>query len=222
MDKRIICLVVGSVMFLSACSGTYLTHYRNLKLAFSEAPLPQQSVEEVKASEVDWALVKSGGRALARISLAYQDADGSKWVSADNAMLVIRHGVVIKTLGFQNDLLFTHVETDIPLSSKLTTETKWRRVQDWEAGEYGYLVESTFSNAGNTSITIMGQNFETKVVKEVVTYQSPSDHWKLNDCWENTYWFDTNTGILLQSSQQASPFSDRFELQYISRAVRLM
>lgn len=223
MEKRKVLLYLLLSALLSACSGTYMTHYENLKLAFATPPDPTPSLDEINNSDADLALIKIGERSLARIALAYQENGINKWVSADNAMLVIMHGHIVKTHGFNNDLLYMSDTDKMPLYSGKLHLNSWERLVDWDQGEYGYSVTSVFSELpGVERIDILGKSFAVRVILEQATYADPEGQWRTGASWENRFWFDEQTGILLQSSQKLSPFSDRFDIQYISRAVRLM
>ncbi|XOV80076.1 MAG: YjbF family lipoprotein [Aestuariibacter sp.] len=224
MDKRILIVTWLIGCFLSGCTGTYVTHYENLKLAFADPVDPSPSLDVVRESPVDLALVKIGDTVHARIALAYQENGIDKWISADKAMLAIKDGHIIKTHSFKNDLIYVSETEMMPLANiNKVSSIQWRRNVDWESGEYGHVIESTFQRSNeNESIEILGKLFTTIVVVERAEYLSPSKHTKWNRSWENTFWFDKDSGELLQSSQQTSPFSKRIDMQYISRAVRLM
>lgn len=224
MEKRKVLLLICGALLVSGCSGTYLTHYENLKIAFAKPYDATPSIEMVKSSEVDFALVKNGDRPFARMALAYQENGKNKWVSADNGMLINKAGHIVKTVGLKNDLIYVSDTDTMPLSDiDQLGNIQWKRYLDWQTGEYGHEVVSTFDvKKSTTNIEIMNHSFESIMVVEKVRYAVPSSKWKLQNEWENHFWFDTKSGLLLKSSQQVSPFSERVEVQYISRAVRLM
>jgi len=210
------------VVLLSAgCANNPLrTHYINLKLAFLLNQDASVTPEEIKASKVDLAFIRSGDRPQAIIAKAFSEFRKDKWISNDKAMLVIKDHRVLRTLGFANDQITILSGSTDPLADIETLHNKrWEWQVDWSVGEYGYPLESSFV-VSEESIDILGNSFATVHVVEEVTYLA-SNSLLTENSWENHYWVHKASGKLLVTHQQTAPFSDRFEITFVSDALRL-
>lgn len=218
---RLLFSLIISCLFLLGCVNPIQSHITTMKLAFRLNEDAKVSLQDVKQSEVDLALISSGDRPQAVIAKAFDEFGKEKWISQDRAMLVIEHGRVIRTLGFDNDLLsVTGIGVD-PLSELSSVDgKKWQWLLDWEVGEYGYLVESTFSSSLITT-SILEMEFEVIHVIEECDYKLANSSFDFGSSWTNQYWIEKNTGILLKTEQKSAPFSDRFEVTFVSNAINL-
>lgn len=214
------------LIFTSACSGTYHAYYQTLQIAFSEQTNAEMTLAEVQQSEADVISVKRGDRPTAIMALAYIENGQHKWVSNDNAMLIIEKGRISRTLGLNENLLYlSNTELD-PLKSlpkAPTHETKlqtWLRIADNTGDEYGYPIESTFSQQQHDNVPMLGINTEAVLYIETVHYKAPSNYIRLHSSWKNHYWY-AKSGELIKSIQKVSPLSEPFEITYLSRIARL-
>lgn len=215
MIKYKIPLLVLLVSALTACSNPLKVHYDNIKLALLLNQEITVTLEEVKTSEVDLALINSGNRPTAKIAKAYQEFGKDKWISKDRAMLVIKDYRVIKTVGFKNDQLAVLSGEPDPLKDFTSVNQKsWKRQLDWSVGEYGYDLVSRF-HSSKDSIELLGQSFDVLLVTEELTYADGSN-------WNNYFWIDEKTGLMLKTIQKNAPFADEFEIRFVSNAARLM
>ncbi|BDX04509.1 YjbF family lipoprotein [Planctobacterium marinum] len=200
---------------ITACSNPLKVHYDNIKLALLLNEDIAVTLEEVQNSEIDLALIRSGDRPLAKIAKAYHEFDKEKWISKDRAMLVLKNYRIIKTVGFNNDLLAIFSGQKDPLSDIGGLNGKsWQWQVDWSAGEYGYDVSSNFNSSKDT-VQIMGNSFNVLKITENIIYADGSN-------WENIYWVDEESSLLLKTVQKGAPFADRFEIDFVSNAARLM
>jgi hypothetical protein len=210
------------IVLLAGCSNPFATHYTNIKLAIALNEDVTISLEEVKSSQVELALIKSGDRPVALIAKAFHENDQDKWISNDRAMLVIKHGRVIRTIGFKNDQLGQFTGSEDPLSDVSSIHNKtWMQLIDWSVGEYGNQTDSHFT-LGQQSISILGNNFEALHVLEKVKQTQQGSLFLQDAAWYNEYWFDKASGKLLETHLQASSVSDRFEIQFVSNAASLI
>ena len=213
ISKLTIVLILSCVIF--ACSNPLKVHYDNIKLALLLNQDAEVTLEEVNQSEVDLALIKSGNRAVAKIAKAYSEFNKDKWISKDRAMLVIKDHRIIKTVGFKNDQLTILTGATDPLADIASIHNKtWQWQIDWEVGEYGYHIASSFHTDKDT-IQLLNQSFEVLLITEQVIYADGSE-------WENYYWLDKESGLMLKTIQKNAPFADQFEISFVSNAARLM
>lgn len=213
-----------AIFSLLSCAGTYHIYVDTLKQTFKADEDVQLSLDDVKSSKIDLALVKAGDRPTASMALAYIESGQHKWVSADNAMLIKEQGRIVRTLGLAQNLLFTTNKPLDPLKNAFDSlkQAQWTRTLDWEHGEFGYQVTSNFDYQGETSVSILGKQFKVGLVNENARYPNPSNFWHLSENWTNQFWFDLESGTLLKSLQKLSPNGEEFVTTYVSRAARLL
>lgn len=222
MKKNLLkCLFLSLSLCLVGCQNPLNAHYKNIQLAILLNQDAELSLQDVKDSEVDLAFIKSGDRPLAVIAKAFTEFNKEKWISEDKAMLVFSHHRVIRTVGFKNDQLAIFSGDRDPLSDLSSIATKnWYWEVDWSVGEYGYPVQSQFA-VKSDSVEVFGNTFTALHVVEKVRYKKAEGLFNTSE-WDNHYWIDKETGMLLKTSQQSAPFSDRFDITFVSNAVRLM
>ncbi|WP_166840794.1 YjbF family lipoprotein [Rheinheimera pleomorphica] len=212
------------LLTLTACAGTYHSYIDNLQLAFAKSEDVQLSLTEVLNAPSDLLYVKHGERAVAAMALYYIEAGQHKWISADNALLVMEQGRLVRTLGFSNDLLYLTNTTADPLrnSDKISADSSWLRLADWQSGEYGYGLRSRFEVIPGQTLEFFQQPLQTTLVVEHVQYENKSAYLRFDDSWQNRFWFDTASGTLIKSEQTLAPFWQPLTMTYISRIARLI
>jgi hypothetical protein len=226
MNLKTFQLSILILMFSCGCSGTYHAYYQTLKIAFAEQKNAEITSLEVQQSKIDVISVKRGERPTAIMALAYLENDQHKWVSNDNAMLIMEKGRIIRTLGLEENLLHSS-NTDIdPLKSLPThpndkpKQQTWSRIVDRTGDEYGYPIESIFSQASPDTIQALSLNIEAILYVETMNYKAPANYLRFNNSWQNYFWY-TKSGELIKSIQKVSPLSESLEITYLSRIARL-
>lgn len=207
-----------------ACSGTYRAYLDTISYALSASPDTELSLDHIIASPSDLLYVRYGERAQVVMALAFIEQGQHKWVSADNVVLTMEQGRLVRTQGLANDMLYLSNRVADPLK-RLPAElfrAEWVRLVDWHAGEYGYQVRSEFKRLGEQQLLFFETRFNTVVFEEQVDYPNQSHFVVLNRQWRNIYWFDAVTGTLLQSQQQLMPESEPILMTYVSRISRLL
>jgi hypothetical protein len=216
------------LILTSSCGGTYHAYYQTLKIAFSEQTDIERSLSDVKTSDVDLISVRHGESSSAIMALAYIENDQHKWVSSDNAMLIMEKGRIVRTLGLNDDLLYLS-NTDIDplkLLSSLDmmkgqqTRYTWSRIADRSGDEYGYPIESTFNQTSQDILQALDLDIEATLYVETLNYDAPATYLQLNNSWKNYFWYE-KSGVLIKSIQQISPLSESLEITYLSRIARL-
>lgn len=213
-------------MLTSSCSGTYKAYYQTLQIAFSDQVDTQKTLEEVQQTEVDIISVKRGDRPAAIMALAYLENGQHKWVSNDNAMLILENGRLMRTLGLSDNLLYLSNTDSDPLkllsaNSQYSRQSEpWLRKADRTGDEYGYPIKSTFSQAKQNTLKALNLYLDTMYYVETVNYDAPSEYVHLSKSWDNHFWF-AKDGTLIKSIQKISPVSEYLEITYLSRISRL-
>ena len=210
------------LLLIAGCTNPIRSHITTLELAFRLNQDAEINLQEVQESSVELALIRSGERPLAVIAKAFSEEGKDKWISEDKALLVVEAGRVIRTQGFKNDLLALNGIGADPLADPDSLDgANWRAIVDWEAGEYGYLSESSFS-ISEDDILIFDKSFATLKVTEVIQYKATKNWLFGEQSWENVYWFEKNSKKLLKSRQKAAPHSNQFVITYVSQAASLV
>lgn len=207
-----------AVLGLTGCSSTMRTYVDTLQLAFNQGADVSLSNEQLANRRTDALYATVGGLPRAQLELMYVEHGQYKWRSADNAMLILQHGRLVKTTGFTNDLLFMTALQDDPLKQNIAAiqpGQQWQAYTDWAvANETGYPVQFVIKAVAEVPLELLNQQFSTKRVTEQVTFAN-------GDSANNEFWFDLQSGSLLKSKQQIAPFWPSVELIHISTAARL-
>lgn len=207
---------------LTGCSGTYNAYEDMIKLALNPLPDVQLTYQQVSESPADFLYVKMGDIPQAALALAYIEGPQFKWVSGDQVLVVTENGRVVRTSGLPNDLLnITNTVSD-PLKRPLllTSNSSWLRLVDWQQGEYGYQVRSSFQVLPTETLSFFGHDIAVTPVIETLRYENDSNFVRFDGQWQNQFWLDTQTGVVLKSYQLMAPGKAPFETVYISAIVR--
>lgn len=205
---------------LSACSGTYSSYVDTVKLFLTPASDATLTFGQL-ANSHDFLYVRNGDSARAALGLRFIEQGQLKWVSADNVMLATEQGRITRTLGLTNDLMYISNKQNDPLKTTANIErSHWLRATDWQSGEYGLVIKSRFSEAYNEELTFFGATLPVKKIVETLSMHDKPANWRFDGEWQNTFWIDTETGVVLKSVQQLAPGMTPIELVYISEIVR--
>jgi hypothetical protein len=226
MNVKILTLILLILILISGCSGTYQAYYQTLKIAFAEQDNAKITLVEVQLSDIDVMSVKRGERPVAIMALAYIENSQHKWVSSDNTMLIMDKGRIIRTIGLNENLLYSSNTDSDPLKSlpnysiEKPNQQTWSRIVDRTGDEYAYPIESIFSQASLDTVQALNINIEAILYVETLNYKAPANYLRLNSSWKNHFWYAKN-GDLIKSIQKVSPLSESLEITYLSRIARL-
>jgi hypothetical protein len=226
MNVKILTPITLILILFSGCSGTYQTYYQTLKIAFAEQNDTKLTLIEVQQSDIDVMLAKSGERPTAIMALAYIENNQHKWVSSDNIMLIMDKGRIIRTIGLNENLLHSSNTNFDPLkslpnhSNDKPQPLTWSRTIDRTGDEYGYPIESIFSQASPDTVQVLSLNVEAILYIETLNYKAPANYLRLNNSWQNFFWYAKN-GELIKTIQKVSPLSESLQITYLSRIARL-
>lgn len=208
-----------SLLTITACSTTTLAYYNTLKLAVQDRTI-NYTVEEIASSKADLIQVKAGGRDTAVMALAYIDGDYYRWVSADKVIFTIHHGVIVKTEGLNDDILYTGNLQHNPLDINNMLNASWKRKIDVANIGFGLAVNSTWEIEGEVSRTYFDYSFPLVKITETVSFPEYTPFIDSGLSWKNIYLLHKTTKALLASKQKFSPTGDTYEMVYLSRIVR--
>lgn len=215
--------VLAMSMLLASCSSTYEAYWRSLQLALNETPDLALSSQQISESPADLIYFRMGESPQFILALAFIENGDYKWISADKLMFVEKKGRIIKTLGFNYDLMqLSNIDAD-PIQSGIeaTESTNWKPSADIEDLTYGHTIDFTISSKSATRIKVQETEFDTILIEEVAHFDKKGLNSTGVESWVNQYWYETQSGKLIKTRQKLSPFTDTFEVTYISRAVRL-
>ncbi len=219
MHKFIRLFIFFALASLVGCSSTFRTYTQTLELAFNPGDGVSLTKAELAARETDVLYAKVGTLPNAVLVLAYIEHGQFKWVSADDAMLVLEKGRLVKTTGFENNLVYQSDTASDPLKQKMAKIQAgqiWQSITDWSGNSgTGHLVNYEILSTEVTSLDLLEHRFQTKLVTEQVTFSN-------GETAINQFWFDLNSGWLLKSHQTISPFWPEVELVHVSTAGRLL
>ena len=226
MNLKTFQLSILILMFSCGCSGTYHAYYQTLKIAFAEQDNVKMTLVDVQQSDIDVVSVKRGERPSAIMALAYIENSQHKWVSSDNTMLIMDKGRIIRTIGLNENLLHSSNTDFDPLkslpnySNEKPNQQTWSRIVDRTGDEYGYPIESIFSQASADTVQALSLDVEAILYVETLNYKAPANYLQFNNSWQNFFWY-AKSGELIKSKQKISPLSESLEITYLSRMARL-
>lgn len=219
MRKFAIIVALTALANLTACSSTFRSYSQTLKLAFAPGEGATLSKAELASRDGDALYAKVGTLPNAVLGLAYLENGQQKWISADDAMLILENGRLVKSTGFQNDLLFQKALSQDPLTQKMVSiqvGQNWKSLADWSQGfETGYVTQYEIVEVNVVQLELLEHSFQTKLVTEEVVFANGKQA-------VNQFWFELNSGLLIKSRQTLSPFWPEVELVHISTAGRLL
>lgn len=218
LARLILCLTF--IIFLTSCAGTYRSYADMIRFAFIPGDGASLTASQIRGASHDYVYITYGKRPQAALGLMFIEQNKFKWVSADNAMLVTANGRISKTVGLENDLLYVSNLDSDPLQKGVNSGDSWERIIDWQNGEYGYQVDSSFEVFSEQYIEFFSNRIKVTKVVETLEYKSSSRFWRFNRTWHNVFWIEPTSGTVLKSVQQLSPIGEPFELTFISEIVR--
>ncbi|MCB4435519.1 YjbF family lipoprotein [Alteromonas sp. McT4-15] len=222
MKSHFLLAMAGSVLILlSGCSTTTSAYYNTLKLALKDRSVTY-TIDEIAASKADLMQIKAGERDTASLALAYIDGDKYRWVSGDNVIFTMHHGIIVKTEGLDSDLFYTGNLQHNPLGKSDVLSYSWQRKVDVSGVGYGLPVNSSWRIEGEVTREYLGFFIPLLKIVETVSFPEYTPFIDIGLEWENTYYLHKSTKQLLASTQQFSPVGDTYDMVYLSRIVREM
>ncbi len=194
-------MILGASFLLSGCTLSPVSSaaFRALKFATLGAPDTHLTRDQITTIPYATMRAKIGKGPMSMLVLARKDSDYLYWVSADRATLVTRHGRIVETAGFPENLRTSGALEADPVARGLHTLESpagfSRSVDidlDWR---HGLQISSVFEPLGPKQISIVGLEFKTMLVRET------NDARTLNWRFYNHYWVDIEDGFVWRSRQ---------------------
>ncbi len=214
-------LLCSCALLLSACSGTNRAYIDSIKYLLQDKTL-EFSKEEVAQYPHDLLYVNIDNEITAALGLSFIDGDKYRWVSGDEVVFTMHHGVIVQTEGLPVDLHYTSDLDNNPLAGDDVLAYRWDRFVDLDQVAYGAQVSSTWRVEGESTQIYFDEPLNTLKIVELVTFSDISPFYNIGLSWENYYYLDANTKYLLSSTQKFRPDGRSYEMIYLSRAQRAL
>ena len=125
------------------------------------------------------------------------------WVASGKQVLLMRDGLVVRSIGLQPSLDGTRFDGESPfkrgLQHVVDGETSTRWIDIYEGEQVGLTVNSRFIRKGLETVTIVDQRYVAQRIDE--EFEIPALGFKAT----NRYWVRPDDGLVLQSRQYLTP-----------------
>ena len=204
MKRRQFLGLFASSASLAACS-TNNNLVKSLSSAYEISFGDKSAFDPSYPERLPYASISVSIKNTARALLVLGKAEGDElhWISADRSVLVTRHGRLVKTVGFNENLLKTAFSGPDFFDNWRDDQkpSQINRVVDLAPGNrYGIPVISTFKAIAKETINIGSKSYQTTRFEE--NGSAPMLAWT----FVNNYWAD-DKGRVWRSTQQISPAS---------------
>jgi hypothetical protein len=185
-------------LLLAACSVLPQTTVDTARLVFSGKPTLDLSAADVAARPYYQLQVDSKhGEAL--LVLGNVDAGREAWYSAQDEIVFLRHGLLVKSWHLGTDIDATRLPADSPFRTGLqhvrAPVESHRRVDLSPGYRYGVTLDSRLSPAGMETVDILGTPRQLLRIDEHVSSAA------LEFEADNRYWIDPADGFVWKSRQ---------------------
>ncbi|WNN44061.1 YjbF family lipoprotein [Winslowiella toletana] len=203
-------------LLLQACTQTQLGVGESLKRAVTGSDDVTLTNEKIQSLPYASMYLRIDGGQRIFVVLGYNENGEQKWVTQDKAMLVTRHGRVVRTLGLPDNLKDINNLQQDPLANPLNIANgaSWTRTLSWT--EKGQLRSGTavsrFTREKDQLLSIAGEQVACRVYRESVEIAANGAS------WENIFWVDAISGQVRQTSQSAGADSIHVETTILKPA----
>ena len=132
-----------------------------------------------------------------------QQGDLQYWVASGKQVLLMRDGLVVRSVGLVPGLDGTRFEGESPFKRGLQHitdgETSIRWIDIYLGQQVGLAVNSRFVRKGLETVTILGQPYSLQRIDE--SFEIPA----LGFSATNRYWIRPDDGLVIQSEQYLTP-----------------
>ena len=132
-----------------------------------------------------------------------QQGDLQFWVASGKQVLLMRDGLVVRSVGLEPSLDGTRFEGESPFKRGLQhiadgdTSTRW--IDIYQGEQVGLAVNSRFRRQGLETVTLLGQPHVLQRIDEA--FEIPA----LGFSATNRFWVRPDDGLVLQSQQYLTP-----------------
>lgn len=132
-----------------------------------------------------------------------QQGDLQYWVASGKQVLLMRNGLVVRSVGFGTDLDGTRFDGESPFKRGLLNIAEGKTITRWidiyQGGQTQLEVSSRLSRKGPETVTILDQPYMLERIDE--TFKIPA----LGFSRTNRFWVRPEDGVVLQSEQYLTP-----------------
>ena len=132
-----------------------------------------------------------------------QQGDLQYWVASGKQVLLMRDGLVVRSVGLEPSLDGTRFEGESPFKRGLQhiadgdTSSRW--IDIYKGEQVGLAVNSRFRRKGLETVTILGQPHTLQRIDE--SFEIPALGFGATNC----YWIRPDDGLVIQSEQYLTP-----------------
>ena len=132
-----------------------------------------------------------------------QQGDLQYWVASGKQVLLMRDGLVVRSVGLVPGLDGTRFEGESPFKRGLQHitdgETSIRWIDIYKGEQVSLAVNSRFRRYGLETVTILGQPYSLQRIDE--SFEIPALGFGATNC----YWIRPDDGLVIQSEQYLTP-----------------
>ena len=132
-----------------------------------------------------------------------QQGDLQFWVASGKQVLLMRNGLVVRTVGLEPGLDGTRFSGESPFQRGLQhvteNETSTRWIDMYQGQQVNLAVNSRFKRKGLETVMIIGKPYVLQRIDE--KFEIPA----LSVSGTNRYWVRPDDGLVLQSQQYVTP-----------------
>lgn len=206
-----------SLFLLSACTQKFKDSFSTVNESIKGLTDIELSEKELKNFPYDSAYVRlnNGRKILMVLALIEENKSNNyqrfKWVSADSYILITENSRIIKSLGFNNNLM--EIRQKGNLSASLPPPSiqakKWSAYYDWMP-DYRYHFNADIDSKliNQEAINLASWSIQTQHIEETINFS------ELKTKLTNHYWLN-NSGKVIKSVQYLGPNMDKIEMSFV-------
>lgn len=208
---------------LVACSGGTGQNQSQVAalIQIREVIKTNREIKNAKPREVTREVIDQIGQTLVEVEVPRRDLTGyffldsvrgpvQVWVDSSGAHLVLREGLVTGTRGVGDDLKSSSYASTLEAIKRGSGTSRRQYFVANGLGQQDQInATCTYSMLGAETLSIYGLTHATRKVRESCRTDSGQE-------FQNTYWIETSSGLVRQSSQWISPQIGHFDLRILN------
>lgn len=197
---------------LQGCTPLMQASWATLRTAVEKSP-PLMLSEEAVNSINYYQIKLQFNKHETLLALVRQQGKLQYWLSPSRQVVMMRDGLVVRTAGFQDDLLSVKMDGESPFDPGLHGFTgrhaSLRRIDLSKNYRIGISINSELYPSTMETIEILDREYKVKRIDEYI--HSPEIGYKAL----NRYWIDPHDGFIMKSIQNITP-----EMQFTITQIR--